>query len=88
MVSELGPYRVADGPDGTTSLGATVLEAHGDQLAVTDSAAADAAYRDAAARQRSFAAVATVSRVTGDRFRRGTPQAAYAGGRAINVSPG
>jgi hypothetical protein len=36
-----------------------VLEAHSDQLAVTGSAAADTAYRDAAAGQRSFAAAAT-----------------------------
>ena len=59
LVGQLGPYGVADGPDGTTSLGAAVLEAHGDQLAGTDPAAADAAYREAAADQRSFAAAAT-----------------------------
>src|SRR5258708_1925424 len=59
MAGQLGPYGVADGPDGTTSLGAAVLEAYGDQLAATDPAAADAAYRDAAAEQRSFAAAAT-----------------------------
>jgi hypothetical protein len=55
LVGQLGPYGVEDGPDGTTSLGAAVLEALGDQLA----AAADAAYRDAADEQRSFAAAAT-----------------------------
>jgi hypothetical protein len=59
MVGRLGAYGVADGPDGTTSLGAAVLEAYGDQLAGTDPAAADAAWRDAAADQRSFAAAAT-----------------------------
>jgi hypothetical protein len=59
MVGQLGPYGVAEGPDGTTSLGAAVLEALGDQLAAADPAAADAAYRDAAADQRSFAAAAT-----------------------------
>jgi hypothetical protein len=31
LVGQLGPYRVAHGPDGTTSLGAAVLEAYGDQ---------------------------------------------------------
>ena len=36
-----------------------MLEAYGDQLAATDRAAADAAYRNAAAGQRSFAAAAT-----------------------------
>jgi hypothetical protein len=56
LVDQLGPYGVADGPDGTTSLGAAVLEAYGDQLAAADPAAAAAAYRDAAAAQRSFAA--------------------------------
>jgi hypothetical protein len=59
LVGQLGPYGIADGPDATTSLGAAVLEAYGDQLAATDRAAADAAYRDAAAEQRSFAAAAT-----------------------------
>ncbi len=60
MTGGLGPYGVADGPDGTTSLGAAVLEAHGDQLAAAgDLAAADTAWRDAAADQRSFAAAAT-----------------------------
>jgi hypothetical protein len=59
LVSQLGTYGVADGPDATTSLGAAVLEAYGDQLAATDPAAADAAYRNAAAEQRSFAAAAT-----------------------------
>ena len=59
LVGRLGPYGVADGPDATTSLGAAVLEAHGDQLAGTDPAAADAAYREATAEQRSFAAAAT-----------------------------
>jgi hypothetical protein len=59
MVGQLGPYGVADGPDGTTSLGAAVLEAWGDQLAAIDPAAANAAYRTAAAEQRSFAAAAT-----------------------------
>ena len=58
-VGRLGPYGIADGPDATTSLGAAVLEAYGDQLAATDRAAADAAYQDAAAEQRSFAAAAT-----------------------------
>jgi hypothetical protein len=59
LVSRLGPYGVADGPDATTSLGAAVLEARGDELSASDPAAADAAYRDAAADQRSFAAAAT-----------------------------
>jgi hypothetical protein len=59
LVSQLGTYGVADGPDATTSLGAAVLEAYGDQLAAADPAAADAAYRNAAAEQRSFAAAAT-----------------------------
>jgi hypothetical protein len=59
LVDQLGPYGVEDGPDGTTSLGASVLEALGDQLAATDPAAADAAYRDAAGDQRGFAAAAT-----------------------------
>lgn len=60
MTGELGPYGVADRPDGTTSLGAAVLEAYGDQLSAGDDlAAADSASRDAAAHQRSFAAAAT-----------------------------
>jgi hypothetical protein len=59
LVGRLGPYGAADGPDATTSLGAAVLEAYGDELAATDPAAADAAYRDAAADQRSFASGAT-----------------------------
>ena len=59
LVGQLGPYGVADGPDLTTSLGAAVLEAYGDQLAATDRAAADAAYQRAAGEQRGFAAAAT-----------------------------
>ena len=59
LAGRLGPYGVADGPDATTSLGAAVLEAYGDQLAATDPAAAADAYREAAAQQRSFAAAAT-----------------------------
>jgi hypothetical protein len=59
LVSRLGPYGAADGPDATTSLGAAVLEEYGDQLAAVDPAAADAAYRDAANDQRSFAGGAT-----------------------------
>ena len=59
LVGQLGPYGVADGPDLTTSLGAAVLEAYGDQLAATDRAAADAAYQRAADEQRGFAAAAT-----------------------------
>jgi hypothetical protein len=59
LVDQLGPYGVEDGPDCTTSLGAAVLEALGDQLAATDPAAADAAYQDAAEDQRSYAAGAT-----------------------------
>jgi hypothetical protein len=59
LVDQLGPYGVADGPDATTSLGAAVLEAYGDQLAATDRGAADAAYQQAAQSQRSFAAAAT-----------------------------
>ena len=55
----LGPYGVADGPDSTTSLGAAVFEAYGDQLAGTDPGAADDAYRRGADEQRSFAAAAT-----------------------------
>ena len=59
LIDRLGAYGVADGPDATTSLGAAVLEEYGDQLAAADPAAADAAYRDAAADQRSFAGGAT-----------------------------
>jgi hypothetical protein len=59
LIGQLGPYGAADGPDATTSLGAAVLEAYGDQLAAADPAAADAAYRDAAGDQRAFAAAAT-----------------------------
>ncbi len=60
MTGELGPYGVPDGPDGTTSLGAAVLEAFGDQFAAAgDLAAADNAWLAAAADQRSFAAAAT-----------------------------
>jgi hypothetical protein len=60
MTGELGAYGVPDGPDGTRSLGAAVLEAYGDQLAAAgDLAAADNAWLDAAADQRSFAAAAT-----------------------------
>jgi hypothetical protein len=60
MAGRLGMYGVADGPDGTTALGAAVLEAYGDQLAAaSDLAAAGNAWRDAAADQRSFAAAAT-----------------------------
>jgi len=59
LTSRLGPYDVADGPDATTALGAAVLEAYGDEVAATNPAAADAAYRNAAASQRSFAAAAT-----------------------------
>ena len=60
MIGELGPYGVPDGPDGTTSLGAAVLEAYGDQLAAAGVlAAAETAWLDAAADQRSFAAAAT-----------------------------
>jgi hypothetical protein len=59
LIPELGPYGVSDGPDLTTSLGAAVLEAYGDQLAATDPPAAMAAYRAAAAEQRGFAAAAT-----------------------------
>jgi hypothetical protein len=59
LVSGLGPFGVADTPDGTTSLAAAVLEAYADQLAATDPAAASATYRQAAAWQRSFAAAAT-----------------------------
>jgi hypothetical protein len=59
LTAYLGPYGVADGPDGTTSLGAAVLEAYGDLLAASDPAAAATAYQEAAADQRSFAAAAT-----------------------------
>ena len=59
LIGRLGPYGGADGPDATTSRGAAVLEEYGDQLAGTDPDAADAAYRDAAADQRSFAGGAT-----------------------------
>ena len=59
LVDQLGPYGVADGIDATQSLGAAVLEAFGDQLAVTDPGFADAVYRRAAEDQRSFAAAAT-----------------------------
>lgn len=57
-VDELGPYGVP-GDDADTSLGASVLEEYGDQLAATDRAAADAAYRRAADLQRAFASTAT-----------------------------
>ena len=56
LVDQLGPYGVADGIDGTTSLGAAVLAAYGDQHAAADRAAADAAYLRAAQGQRLFAA--------------------------------
>jgi hypothetical protein len=59
MIAQLGPYGAADGPDATVSLGAAVLEAYADQLAGHDPAAADRAYQDAAADQRSFASSAT-----------------------------
>jgi hypothetical protein len=59
LIGRLGPYGAADGPDATTSLGAAVLEAWGDQLAATDPAAADAAYERAAGDQRAFTASAT-----------------------------
>lgn len=59
LLDGLGPYGVADGIDNTLSLGAAVLEAYGDQLAATDPEAADAAYQEAAACQRGFAAAAT-----------------------------
>jgi len=60
LAGQLGPYGVAEGPDNTTSLGAAVLEAYGDELAAAgDAAAADAAWRDAADDQRGFAAAAT-----------------------------
>ncbi len=55
----LGPYGVAEDITATASLGAAVLEAYGDQLAATDPQAADAAYRQAAEDQRTFAACAT-----------------------------
>jgi hypothetical protein len=57
-VDELGPYGVAD-DDFDTSLGAAVFEAYGDELAATDRAAADEAYRRAAELQRAFASCAT-----------------------------
>ena len=59
LVDQLGPYGVADGNDATLSLGAAVLEAYGDQLAVTDPGTAATVYRRAAEDQRSFAAGAT-----------------------------
>jgi hypothetical protein len=59
LVDQLGPYGVADGPDDTVSLGAVVLEARADELALTDLAAPDAAYTRAAELQRAFAAAAT-----------------------------
>ena len=57
-VDELGPYGVA-GDDADTSLGASVLEEYGDQLAANDWEAADAAYQRAADLQRRFASTAT-----------------------------
>ena len=57
-VDELGPFGVP-GDDPDTSLGASVLEEYGDQLATTDSEAANAAYRRAAELQRAFASTAT-----------------------------
>ncbi len=59
LADQLGPYGVADGPDGTVSLGAAVLDAYAGQLASSDPQAADAAYLRAAQLQRSFAAAAT-----------------------------
>ena len=59
LVSRLGPYGVAEDATATASLGAAVLEEYGDQLAATDLAAADAAYRQAADDQRLFAGGAT-----------------------------
>ncbi|HET9893497.1 MAG TPA: hypothetical protein VFQ44_00935 [Streptosporangiaceae bacterium] len=59
LVDQLGPYGVAEGPDGTLSLGAAVLDAYADQLTRADRRAADAAYLRAAELQRSFAAAAT-----------------------------
>lgn len=59
LTGRLGPYGVAEDATATASLGAAVLEAYGDQLAAADPAAADAAYRQAADDQRSFAAAAT-----------------------------
>lgn len=59
LTGRLGPYGAAEDATATASLGAAVLEAYGDQLAATDPAAADAAYRQAADDQRMFAASAT-----------------------------
>ncbi|HET7013448.1 MAG TPA: hypothetical protein VFI65_06040 [Streptosporangiaceae bacterium] len=59
LVGRLGPYGVAEDATATASLGAAVLEAYGDQLAGTDPAAADVAYRQAAEDQRLFAGGAT-----------------------------
>jgi|SRR6185312_12834788 len=59
LVGRLGPYGVAEDATATASLGAAVLEAYGDQLAVTDPEAADAVYRQAANDQRMFAGGAT-----------------------------
>jgi hypothetical protein len=59
LVELFGPYDWNATADATTSLGAAVLEAYADQLAVIDPAAARAAYLRAAAAQRSYAAYAT-----------------------------
>jgi len=59
LVDQLGPYDVAEDNTATIALGAAVLNDYGDQLAATDPAAADDAYRQAAQAQRLFAAAAT-----------------------------
>ncbi len=59
LVTLFGPYDWHASTDGTTSLGAAVLEAYADRLAEIDIPAARVAYLRAAEAQRSYAASAT-----------------------------
>jgi hypothetical protein len=59
IVDLFGPYDTDVDNDGTTSLGAAVLESYADRLFEADHAAARAAYLRAAEAQRSYAAYAT-----------------------------
>jgi hypothetical protein len=59
LIEGLGPYGVNDDDDWDTTLGASVLAAYAEQLAGSDPAGAQAAYRRAAELQRAFAAGAT-----------------------------
>lgn len=58
LADGLGPYGIAD-DDFDTSLGAAVVAAHAEQIAVTDPDAAREAYRRAAGLQRGFAAASS-----------------------------